>query len=296
MLTNDQLIQIIDAATDGVCVVDDQLRVVYVNHSGAALLGKVPADMQGKNLPDIVQELDSDSEPYKTADAPLFKALWERRPYRSVGERLCGVGTADFPAEYMVTPFTDGGMAIHFEDISLRMMAANYMRNVANHDPLTGLGNRALFESLLKQTVGRAERGQNQLALLYVDLDKFKPVNDQHGHEAGDELLKQVADRLKACVRDADCVARLGGDEFGVILEGTDAKMAAQRVAKAMVGTIAMPFKLAKAEVKIGCSIGAAIFPENGKDDENLLKAADEAMYAAKKSGGQRFIIAQQKD
>lgn len=292
MLTNTQLIQIIDVATDGICVVDGKLQVTYINHSGAGLLGKEPQDVQGRLLTEVMQELDSDSGPYKAVDAPLFKALREKRAYRSVGERLCGVGTADFPAEYIVTPFAEGGAVVHFEDISLRMMAANYMRNVANHDPLTGLGNRALFGSLLRQAVGRAERGQNQLALLYVDLDKFKPVNDQYGHEAGDELLKQVADRLKACVRNADCVTRLGGDEFGVILEGSDAKFAAQRVAKAMVGAINMPFKLQQAEVKIGCSIGAAVFPENGKDDENLLNAADEAMYAAKKSGGQKFTVA----
>ena len=292
MLTNTQLMQIIDAATDGICVVDGRLQVTYINRSGAGLLGKTVEEMHGRLLAEVLQELDSDSEPYKTAEAPLFRALREKRDYRSVGERLCGVGTADFPAEYVVTPFPEGGAVIHFEDISLRMMAANYMRNVANHDPLTGLGNRALFDSLLRQAVGRAERGQNQLALLYVDLDKFKPVNDKYGHDAGDELLKQVADRLKACVRNADCVTRLGGDEFGVILEGSDAKFAAQRVAKAMVGAINMPFKLRDAEVKIGCSIGAAVFPENGKDDENLLNAADEAMYAAKKSGGQKFTIA----
>lgn len=292
MLTQTQLLQIIDAATDGVCVVNPKLEVVYINRSGAALLGKEPTQMTGRLLPEVMHELDSDSEPYTAKDAPIFRALHEKRAYRSVGERLCGVGTPDFPAEYVVTPFLEGGAAIHFEDISLRMMAGNYMRNVANHDPLTGLGNRALFTSLLRQALGRAERGQSQLALLYIDLDKFKPVNDQYGHDMGDELLKQVADRLKACVRNADCVTRLGGDEFGVILEGSDAKTASLRVANAMVGALTMPFGLTRAEVKIGCSIGVAIFPEHGKDDETLIKSADEAMYASKKQGGHKFTVA----
>lgn len=164
---------------------------------------------------------------------------------------------------------------------------AEELKLVAHHDSLTGLPNRLLFNDRLDQAISFAQRNSRQFALLYLDLDKFKPVNDTLGHTAGDELLQGVAARIRAQVRASDTVARVGGDEFIVILLDNIKRCDAQAVARKIIAALAVPFPLASAEqtVGIGASIGIAVYPMDGETADELVKAADAAMYSEKQGG-----------
>lgn len=157
---------------------------------------------------------------------------------------------------------------------------------LALHDPLTGIPNRLLFQDRLKHGISQAHRHQTGLAVLFLDLDRFKPVNDRLGHAAGDHLLTAVAGRLKSCVREEDTIARLGGDEFGIILpgihEGKDAAVVAQRIRDKM----SLPFELEGHRLVVSVSAGIALYPPDGSDADRLIQRADRAMYRAKADGG----------
>lgn len=161
----------------------------------------------------------------------------------------------------------------------------------ANFDKLTDIPNRALFLDRLDQNLKQSERYKRKFALLFIDLDGFKSVNDTLGHDAGDKLLIKTAERLKECVRDADTVARIGGDEFTVILSTITSIDDAQSVAQKIIGALATPFNIGNEEAQIGASIGISVFPENGTDTEILLKNADDAMYLAKKAGKNDYRV-----
>ena len=181
---------------------------------------------------------------------------------------------------------TQVATAIERSRVNLRL------QQMAQYDPLTQLPNRQLFNDRLKAALTRAAREQNTLALLFLDLDHFKDVNDNLGHAAGDLLLQAVAARLSACVRAADTVARLGGDEFVLLLESGHHQVSpasTDTVAAKILAAFAQPFDLAGTSVLIHPSIGTALFPHHGQNAERLLNHADQAMYACKKAGGNRF-------
>jgi diguanylate cyclase (GGDEF)-like protein/PAS domain S-box-containing protein len=172
-------------------------------------------------------------------------------------------------------------------DITEHKLLAENIQRIAHHDGLTGLPNRLLFNDRLTQLLSLAKRDSSQFALLNIDLDKFKPVNDSFGHAVGDELLQAVATRIRQQVRESDTVARVGGDEFLVILPDVATREGARTVAQKIVAAVATPFELGSAhhQVQIGASIGIAIYPTDGEEAESLLKSADDAMYSAKQIG-----------
>lgn len=155
----------------------------------------------------------------------------------------------------------------------------------ANFDALTGLPNRVLLTDRLAQMLRRSRRAATMVGVLFIDLDRFKPVNDNLGHAAGDELLRQVAHRLLNLFRDEDTCARLGGDEFVILLPELREQGNLERMAQNTVETLSLPYRLDEAFVEIGCSVGLAAYPEDGEDVEALLQFADEAMYRAKARG-----------
>ena len=173
-------------------------------------------------------------------------------------------------------------------DITEHKQAEERIQRMAHHDYLTGLPNRMLFNDRLNQALTLARRDASQFALLYLDLDKFKPVNDRLGHSAGDELLKSVAVRICGQIRESDTVARVGGDEFIVILSNIAGREDADRIAGKVIAALAEPFLIGadKLGVGIGVSIGVAIYPAQGQDVHTLVKAADAAMYGAKQARG----------
>ncbi len=156
---------------------------------------------------------------------------------------------------------------------------------LAHHDSLTGLPNRILFYDRLNQAITRALRDKESIALMYLDLDGFKHINDTLGHDAGDALLREAAKRIMACVRESDTVARIGGDEFTVILCNAQTTSSNDHVAKKIVDAIAYPFMINGKNCTVSASIGIAIYPDHGETAEQLVKIADAAMYLAKHSG-----------
>lgn len=156
----------------------------------------------------------------------------------------------------------------------------------AGHDALTGLANRALFQDRLQGIMARVRREHARFALLYIDLDNFKDVNDEHGHGVGDQLLQEVARRLRGCIRESDTIARFGGDEFVVLLDSIVLSNHASNVARKIDAALTVPFDLNGQQLQIRPSIGVAVYPEHGDNETDLLRYADEAMYASKRRGG----------
>jgi len=161
----------------------------------------------------------------------------------------------------------------------------------AKHDPLTGLPNRGLFHEILRQACADAERLSQSLALMFIDLDKFKQVNDTMGHDAGDELLIQVSKRLSSCVREGDILARLGGDEFTAVLCNLADQETGISIAERIVADLKNPFDLSMGRAEIGGSIGISFFPRDADQALSLLKNADVAMYHAKEAGRNTYRL-----
>ena len=189
------------------------------------------------------------------------------------------IGTADAPEAYVCT----------FSDITQRKQAEEQIRYRADHDALTGLPNRALFADRLGSALAVASRHGHRFALLAVDLDYFKAVNDRFGHLAGDALLVETAARLRACVRESDTVARLGGDEFVILLPRINKDADAAAVAERILQALGSPFHINAHVISISASIGIAIFPRDGAAEDGLLRNADVAMYEAKRAGRNCF-------
>lgn len=160
------------------------------------------------------------------------------------------------------------------------------IRHLAQHDGLTGLPNRALFADRLHQAMAQAQRDQSRLAVMFVDLDSFKPINDTYGHQVGDSLLTVLAQRMQACVRNADTVGRVGGDEFVVLLPWVQSIQDARVVAEKICHSINQVMVIDGHSLVISASVGVAIYPDHGKDEAALVRQADDAMYMAKNYGG----------
>lgn len=166
------------------------------------------------------------------------------------------------------------------------------MRHMAQHDPLTHLPNRALFSDRLSQAIATARRKHGRLALMFVDLDHFKPVNDSYGHAVGDLLLQDLASRLQACLRESDSAGRVGGDEFVVLLPDIAGAEDALPVAEKIRAALGRPMAVGDRMLQVSASIGVAVFPEHGEDEIRLSKSADDAMYRAKAAGRDRVALA----
>jgi diguanylate cyclase (GGDEF)-like protein len=166
------------------------------------------------------------------------------------------------------------------------------MKHQAYHDVLTDLPNRIMFEDRLQQALAQARRDGTLLALMFLDLDNFKCINDQYGHQMGDRLLRVVAKRLVTCVRTTDTVSRLSGDEFTIILQGLDRIQDIRQVAQKIVDCLTPPISLGEQDIPVQTSIGIAVSPKDSTDPQRLLAIADRAMYQAKDFGGQRWYFA----
>lgn len=203
---------------------------------------------------------------------------------------IIGLATLSILAITLVISAFDAQFAVHTAKLADSLQAANeQLRNVALYDNLTGLPNRFLLEDRLGQAMVHADRMKQAFALMFVDLDKFKPVNDSFGHRVGDELLKMVGRRLAKCIRKEDTVARTGGDEFIIVLgELGDVKDAAI-IGSKINDDLSKPFHVQHHELHISCSIGISVYPRDGKDVNTLMVNADAAMYHAKKTGRNNY-------
>ncbi len=265
-------------------IADASGTILWANSAFGRLTGHAPAEAIGCK-PSIF---------HSGAHDPSFHAaMWQRILAGNIWQGEVIEAHRDgsrFTVRQTITPLRDPeGRINHFvsilEDISEQKAAAEQIEHLANYDALTELPNRRLFFDRLTQALARAHRAGTPCALLFLDLDRFKEVNDLHGHEAGDRLLKAVADRLRGLLRASDTVARLAGDEFVAILPDIESRADCIRVAEKIVSTLGRPYPLADNEESIGVSVGIALYPEHATDSEALIGAADRAMYAAKAAG-----------
>ncbi len=223
-------------------------------------------------------------------DAAYYKVLWttitagQTWTSQTTERRKDG---SEYTVRQTITPVRgQAGEISHFismhEDISEALEAQAHIERLAHFDTLTGLPNRSLFFDRLGQAINLARRTNEHVALFFLDLDHFKPVNDSHGHAVGDGLLKAVAERLKNSVRESDTVARIAGDEFTVILPRIESRERTALVAEKIIKAIGEPFLIEGHAIQIGASIGIALYPDDARDEQGLIRLADDAMYAAK--------------
>ncbi len=266
-------------------------RVVYLNPAAERMLGYSLADWQ--NDPRLPEKVFA-PESLATVNALMARA---REGEETLRNEVINWRTRDgrpLIVDYAVLPELDRqghalGCEIIARDVTERMLLEAKFRYQATHDALTGLPSRVLFSDRLALALAHARRDQTMVGLLFLDLDQFKHVNDTLGHDVGDLLLKIVAERLKKQVREMDTVARMGGDEFTVVLPGVESPEAAGSVAERILNDMAQPFSLYGGEVRVGASIGIAIYPLHGTTVQELMKHADVAMYAAKAAGRGTF-------
>ncbi len=280
--------EIISGLLEGVVVVDTDTRVVLANEAAARLFGVAVSELVGRPLSGVPVDLLDDRGRLLDADRlPLARAL-RGEEVRSVVVRLVRRDGTLLWVEAHANPLLDEegelyGAVASYDDVTLRVEEDRRTRHEADTDPLTGLANRRALERTLAGALARAGARGRIAAVLMLDLDGFKKINDSHGHAAGDAALREVARRLRRCVRERDLVARLGGDEFVVLLNDVGGSSgAAQEACERIDAALAEPIALEEGEMTLRAAIGVATFPADGADAPSLLAHADRAMYAAK--------------
>lgn len=276
--------RVLQCSGEAVVVADHNRRVVDVNSAYTAITGYGKTESVGQPL--ALAEPGYDDEMF-------ISAIWESLETRGLwqGETLGRRKNGElFPKWLSIsTVQEENGKASHFvvifSDISRLKHAEEKWQRLAFYDTLTGLPNRVLFRDRLQQAIAKAHRDGEALALLFIDLDDFKVVNDSLGHDAGDQLLCEAARRIEACTRESDTICRLGGDEFTAIVTGCSQNESIEHVCGKIIATLNEPFTIHERAVHIGASIGVARYPVDGDDLDFLTKNADAAMYAAKAGG-----------
>jgi len=274
-------------SSQSILVTDSQGMIIAVNSGFERITGYTEAEVIGKN-PSILSSGRQDNAFYQAMWNTLNTTghwegeLWNRRKNGEI-----------YPAWLTINAIlNENGKVDRYvelcSDFTKRKQAEELIFQQANFDPLTGLPNRHMFLERLEQEVGTARRLGLPMALMILDLDHFKDVNDTLGHDMGDLMLQDTAERLKSCIREYDSVSRLGGDEFTVILSSVEDIGRVERVAQNILHRISEPYQLGKETVHISTSLGVTMFPDDATNPEDLLKNADQAMYAAKKEGRNR--------
>lgn len=267
----------------------DDHRYVLLNRAGEKMLGRARAEVVGRTDADFHDAelaalyVERDREVLQSGEVRVIEE--DHVPRKDGGMAILrtkkiALRNAEGQAEYLL------GVS---EDIAERKRAEAQIARLAHYDPLTELPNRVLFQRHLSEALARRARKGDQLAVHFIDLDRFKTVNDTLGHPLGDELLRVAAERLRGCVREGDTVARLGGDEFAVVQTGLSDMTGATRLAERIVEAMSAPFDLQGHQVVIGASVGVAAAPSDGEDADELLKKADMALYRAKADGRGAF-------
>lgn len=282
--------KILEHIMDGVLITDAHKNIEYVNPAFYTITGYSAEDVIGKN-PRILQSGYHNEVFYKTMWSSLARTgqwqgeIWNRRKNGEI-----------YPEWENIVIIRDEDNTITnyvaiFSDISKLKHAEQRFQHLAHHDALTDLPNRLLFNDRLQQALAQASRQRHMLAVLFIDLDDFKTINDTQGHSIGDQTIRCVAERLTACVRDTDTVARMGGDEFTALLVSIIKPADAELVAQKMLEKLAQAMEVDGEELFISASIGIAHYPADGADSETLLHHADSAMYWAKQSGKNTYHV-----
>ncbi|MEO5342096.1 MAG: diguanylate cyclase [Gammaproteobacteria bacterium SHHR-1] len=279
-------------AAEAIMVTDRDNRIIRVNPAFSAITGYTPEQVMGRD-PHLLKSGRHEPDFFAAMWLQLETQgrwqgeIWNRRGNGEIYIASMSIATIDQASDL-------GRYVATFTDITRRKEAEEIILRRANFDKLTQLPNRSLFDDRLDSTLASARRHGRSFALLYVDLDWFKGVNDELGHAAGDALLGEVATRMEGCVREADTVGRLGGDEFAVILADLNQAAEAEEIAVRINQALSQPFELAEGQARISASIGIALYPEDGGDEALLKRQADRALYAAKAAGRNGYKMARQ--
>jgi diguanylate cyclase (GGDEF)-like protein/PAS domain S-box-containing protein len=285
--SQNQLQSIISNVMDGIITINESGEVQGFNPAAELIFGYSQQEIVGKNVSMLMPEPD------RSAHGDYLKRYLHTGEGKILGVRGREVtairknGEA-FPMELSASEMMLGGSRYFIgivRDITERKQAEQKIAHLAHFDYLTDLPNRAYLLNVLNHSIALSKRDKLRMAVLFVDLDGFKRVNDTLGHEAGDLLLQGVSRRLKETVRDADTVARVGGDEFILVLDDVGSEENATQVAGKLIAAMSKPFDLRGQAGRVGASIGIAIFPDDADSAVDLFKYADKAMYLAKQSG-----------
>ena len=280
-------------ASDGICILDENGKPLDVSDAFCNMLGYSREALLGMSVAqwDARWATPEGGEEFGRLQQSISQTTMFESTHRRKDGSVFDVEVHSIGFELEAKPM----LFMSSRDITQRKRVQEQIQHQAHYDALTGIPNRSLFYDRLTQALGLARRERYELALLFLDLDKFKAVNDDFGHDAGDEVLRAAAARIRQILRDSDTVARVGGDEFTVLLPRIAGREDATEVAEKIVDALAAPFQLSDPgesmrEVSIGCSIGIAIYPEDADGPDRLVVAADAAMYTAKRDGsGFRF-------
>jgi diguanylate cyclase (GGDEF)-like protein/PAS domain S-box-containing protein len=286
----------LDSIGEAVLRTDAQGKVTYLNRKAEEMTGWRREEARGRPMADVLQLIESvggpavgnlggvatEQDQAKKETADFANCILVRRDGFE-----CGI-------ERKVTPIQDQdgtvtGVVVAFHDVTAAQAKSLQMSHLAQHDALTDLPNRVLFNDRLTQAIALAERQGKQLAVMFVDLDHFKKINDSLGHDVGDKLLQSVAGRLMACVRRSDTVSRLGGDEFVILLSQVEHAEDAAYSARKILRALATPHIIDNKSLDINVSIGVSTYPSDGQDAEGLMNRADNAMYEAKEHGRNNY-------
>lgn len=280
--------KIIDHTNEGIIVTDNEQKITQVNIAYSEMTGFSSQELVGKN-PSFLQSGKHDETFYQSLWEELHRTdhwsgeIWDRKKDGSQFPQWLSI-TAIYGMDNEITHYVG---IMH--DITENKKMEARLQQLAYFDSLTQLPNRPLFKERLTHDIALCQRMQVNLALLLIDLDDFKLINDSLGHDAGDELLVHSGQRLKSIVRDSDTVARLGGDEFVIILSQINEVKSISEIAEKVIQSLKQPFIINDAAVNIGASIGISIYPNDGHDVESLMKNADLALYEAKGTGRNKF-------
>lgn len=274
--------QAVASTQDQLAAVDTEHRYLMVNDAYAAFLGQQPQSLIGHRIeeffsgeslnrnvrPNLARCLAGETVTFQEWRQP---AHGEPRFFNVVYSPLRGRGAS--------------GVLASAHDITALHRAQERLQTMAHHDPLTGLPNRTLLDIMLQRSIKQCAREQTRLAVMFIDLDRFKQINDSMGHAAGDEVLRQATARLSHALRESDSLARVGGDEFVALLTGVRTPSDLSPLAEKLMATVSRPYALGGGEAKLSCSIGISLYPDDAEDADQLLGFADTAMYEAKAHG-----------
>lgn len=278
---------ILETTAGGMFLMDRDHHIVAVNPAFQAITGYLSEEVLGQD-PEKMLHVHHHSDKFYPELQNMGQWQGEISCRRKNGEIFLAW-------ESMSVVRDEAGQVTHyvaaFSDISAIRTSEAKLQRMAHHDSLTGLPNRLLFNDRLEQALSRAARDGHRLALLFLDLDGFKTINDTLGHVSGDLLLKTAAERIRGAIRRSDTAARLGGDEFVVLMQDIDGAEDAARLAEKLLGVIGLPVALTGHRIEVSTSVGVSLYPEDGGDRHALVKAADAAMYAAKAQGRNRYAF-----
>lgn len=273
---------ILNSAGEGIFGLDLDGNITFCNLAGESMLGYSQGELIGKSYNNIFKK-------YK------LKSETSKLPYTAIDQQFFRKDGSSFPVEYVISPIIEGdtelGEVVTFKDITERKQMEKEISYLAFYDSLTDLPNRVLLNERLNQEIANAKKNNEKVAVLYLDLDRFKMVNDSLGHSYGDELLRHAAGRLSASIPNNAIISRQGGDEFTIILPNIKDEEDVLEVVSSIIDSFAEPFSLKDNELYIKTSIGISIFPENGDSVEVLIKNADTAMYKSKEITGNSYYF-----